>query len=277
MTTPQTLSIIGCGKIGRTLAYLWHLNETIVVQDILNKSLESGERAIGFIGAGKAVGSFKDLRRADIVLIATPDDQIAACGEELAKANCLSAHSVVFHCSGALPSSVLQAVQAHGAAIASIHPVRSFALPEKVVRDFPGTYCGVEGDRRALDQLSPLFSAIGARLVPIDREQKIHYHAAAVFASNYLVTLLDTAIQTYGKAGIPQPVALRMMAALVRETTENVLQVGPEKALTGPIARGDVGTVVRQYRAVNEWNPHYGGLYRNLGKLTARLARRRKQ
>src|SRR5690606_16891095 len=107
----------------------------------------------------------------------------------------------------------------------------------------------MEGDQRALDILSHLFSSIGAHCVPIERDAKVFYHAAAVFASNYLVTLLDTAIQTYARAGIPQDVAQKMMAALVRETAENVLRTSPEQALTGPIARGDMETVQRQYRA----------------------------
>mgnify|MGYP001964626333 FL=1 len=103
------------------------------------------------------------------------------------------------------------------------------------------------------------------------------YHAGAVFASNYLVTLLDTALQTYAQAGIPQDVALKMMAALVRETSENVLQSGPEQALTGPIARKDISTVIRQYRAVQAWDKRYGKLYKQMGKLTAQLAQRKRK
>lgn len=273
MTTLKTLNIIGCGKVGRTLARLWMQSQTVTIGDILNTSIESGERAAAFIGAGRAVKDYADLRPAEIFLIAAPDDQIAACCAALARSGHLAGSSI-FHCSGALPSSILQAASEAGATIASIHPIRSFALPGKVAQDFAGTYCGVEGDQRALDQLGTLFSAIGAHFVPIDREQKILYHAAAVFASNYLVTLLDTAVQTYGKAGIPQNVALKMMTRLVRETTENVLQMGPEQALTGPIARGDIVTVIGQYHAVKNWNKRYGSLYKQLGKLTVNLVQR---
>jgi predicted short-subunit dehydrogenase-like oxidoreductase (DUF2520 family) len=275
MTTPSTLTIIGCGKLGRTLARLWVSNQTVAINDILNTSAESSARAVTFIGAGRVANDYADLRPADIFLIAAPDDQIAACCAALARTDRLSASSIVFHCSGALPSSILHAANERGAAIASVHPIRSFAVPEKVVQEFAGTYCGVEGDRRAIDPLSALFSAIGAQFVPIDRDAKILYHAAAVFASNYLVTLLDTAMQAYGQAGIPPAIALKMMASLVRETTENVLQIGPEQALTGPIARDDVATVVKQYRSVRMWDKRYGALYKQLAKLTVRLARRR--
>ncbi|HWU97351.1 MAG TPA: Rossmann-like and DUF2520 domain-containing protein [Oxalicibacterium sp.] len=271
----RTLTIIGCGKVGQTLARLWHLNDTFAIGDVLNRSVESARSAVQFIGAGRVVAGFDDLRPADFVLIAPPDDQIAACSAALAASGCLTKNSIVFHCSGASPSSILEQAQHAGAAIASVHPIRSFAQPEKVVRAFAGTYCGVEGDQRAIDLLNPLFTAVGAHFVHIDRQKKTLYHAGAVFASNYMVTLLDTAVQTYVEAGMSRDDALKIMATLVRETAENVLQSGPEQALTGPVSRGDVGTVVRQYRAVRKWHRGYGNLYRQLGKLTRKLAHRR--
>ncbi|MBX9800875.1 MAG: DUF2520 domain-containing protein [Burkholderiaceae bacterium] len=277
MSKPQTLSIIGCGKVGQTLARLWVQHQTVQLLDILNTSIASGARAAAFAGAGRVANSYADLQAADICLIAAPDDQIAACCDALASSGRLSATSIVFHCSGALSSSILSSASACGAAVASIHPIRSFAVPEKVAADFVGTYCGMEGDQTAVDILAPIFAAIGAQTVPIQREKKVLYHAGAVFASNYLVTLLDTAVQTYAQAGIPQDVALKMIASLVRETSENVLQIGPEQALTGPIARGDIATVVKQYRAVNGWDKRYGKLYKHMGKLTAELARRKKK
>jgi predicted short-subunit dehydrogenase-like oxidoreductase (DUF2520 family) len=276
MKTPPTLAIIGAGKLARTLGRLWRDANAVTLQDILNRSQQSAQDAREFIGAGMAVAELRQLRRADVVLIATPDDEIAATCERLAMAVPL-AGSIVFHCSGALPSSVLQAAREQGAAIASVHPVRSFARPEEMLHGFAGTWCGVEGDREALHALQPLFTAIGAHFVEIDPQRKTLYHAAAVFASNYLVTLLDTAVQAYGQAGVPPEIALKMMAPLVRETTENVLQLGPERALTGPIARGDMRTVLKQYRAVQSWNKACGALYKKLGKLTAALVRRGRQ
>lgn len=276
MSAIPTLSIIGCGKLGRSLARMFVMHDSAMLADILNLNTESGARATAFIGAGRVARSYADLRPVDIFLIAAPDDQIESCCVSLAESGVLSASSVVFHCSGARQSSVLAPAQAQGASIASIHPIRSFAMPEKVIDDFAGTYCGVEGDQRALDVLTALFSSIGARFVPIRRDDKVLYHAAAVFASNYLVTLLDTAIQTYAKAGIPQDVALKMLSVLVRETISNVLQTGPELALTGPIARGDVDTVFRQYRAISAVNPAHGRLYKQLGIETMHLANRRK-
>lgn len=272
---PRTLNIIGCGKVGKTLARLWTEQSVFAVQDVLNRSPESARQAVLFIGAGRAAADYADLRAADICMIAALDDQIAECCEQLANAGKLAPHTIVFHCSGALPSSVLQAALKVGAPVASVHPVRSFAVPEQAAHDFAGTYCGAEGDPKALDVLNDAFASIGARMVPIHADCKIIYHSAAVFACNYLVTLFDVALQAYDKSGVPQDVALRMMEPLVRGTIDNVFRIGPAKALTGPIARGDMATAEKQANAVAGWNQDYGTLYRQFVALTSELASRR--
>jgi predicted short-subunit dehydrogenase-like oxidoreductase (DUF2520 family) len=272
-----TLNIVGCGKVGMTLGKLWSAAGVFAVAQIMNRSAASSAQATAFMGAGTTALSIEDLRPADAWLIGTPDDDIESSCNALDKAGLFAPGNLVFHCSGALPSAVLQAAAAAGAATGSTHPIRSFADPAQVAASFGGTYCGIEGDPSAMEKLSAAMSAVGGIAVPIDAAFKTVYHAAAVFASNYLVTLLDTAQQAYVKAGIPEDTALQLMMPLVRGTVENVFRLGPTDALTGPIARGDIGTAVRQYRAVNAWNEGYGALYKQFGKLTADIAARRRK
>lgn len=271
----KTLNIIGCGNVGRTLGRLWAANGTFVIQDVLNRSVQSGAEAVAFMQAGKAIAAYHELRAADVTLIAAPDGQIAGCADALAHAGIILSGSVVFHCSGALPSAVLRPAAEQGAMVASVHPIRSFADPTLASQAFAGTFCGIEGDEEAVRLLASCFSEIGARLVPVDADFKSVYHAAAVFASNYLVTLLDVALQAYKKSGIPADEALELMEPLVRGTVDNVFRLGTTDALTGPIARGDIATAVRQYQAVNAWDERHGALYKQLAKLTADIARRR--
>jgi predicted short-subunit dehydrogenase-like oxidoreductase (DUF2520 family) len=153
--------------------------------------------------------------------------------------------------------------------------VRSFADPAAVADDFDGTFCGVEGDAPALALLLPAFEAIGARIVRIDAAAKTVYHAASVFASNYLVTVLDAALRAYAAAGVPPDVARALAAPLAGETLANVLRLGPETALSGPIARGDSATVARQQAAVAAWDAPTGALYEALAAATRDLARRK--
>jgi predicted short-subunit dehydrogenase-like oxidoreductase (DUF2520 family) len=268
----KTLSIIGCGNVGKALGRAWTRNGAFAIRQVLNRTPDSARRAAAFIGSGQAAASYAELEPADIYLIGTGDDQIAACGDALVRAGLVSPASIVFHCSGALRSDVLRSARERGAQVAAVHPIRSFADPAQVAQDFAGTYCGIEGDRRALKVLSEGFAAIGAKLVPIDAEHKAIYHAAAVFASNYLVTLLDVAVRAYAKAGVPQDVALELLGPLVRNTADNALRLGPRAALTGPIARGDMRTAIAQQQAIAAWDADCGELYKQLGELTADLA-----
>lgn len=272
MTSTTRLTILGAGRVGKTLGRVLHLQGAATIADVLNGTLRSAQRAADFIGAGRPIATIGELRPATIFLLAVPDDQIPTSSAQLAASGLAGPGSVVFHCSGALGSDVLHAVAATGAAVASIHPIRSFADPEIVAASFSGTCCGVEGDAAAMTLLTPLLQTIGARLIPIRPDAKTLYHAAAVFASNYLVSVLAVAQQAYEAAGIPADVALELLTPLARETAENVFRLGPAAALTGPIARGDVATVARQLKAVQHWDSAYGTLYEQLAAATTRLA-----
>ena len=268
------LNLIGAGKVGRTLARLFAVQGKFTIGDVLTRSAASATAAVEFIGAGRVVDRIDAMRPADVWMLAVSDDQIgAACASLAARADLAGA--VVFHCSGAASSQALAAAQASGAATASVHPIRSFADPAQVAAAFEGTYCGVEGDARALALLVPAFEAIGARTVPIDAAAKTVYHAASVFASNYLVTVLDAALRAYQAAGIPEPVARALAAPLAGESMANVFRLGAGAALTGPIARGDLATVARQQAALDAWDGPSGDLYRALAAATTDLARRR--
>jgi len=268
------LNLVGAGKVGRTLGRLFASQGGLQIGDVLTRSGASAQAAVDFIGAGRAAHSIAAMRPAEVWLLAVSDDQIgAACASLAARADLAGA--VVFHCSGASSSQALAAAGAAGAATASVHPIRSFADPAQVAAAFDGTWCGVEGDAGALALLVPAFEAIGAQTVAIDAAAKTVYHAASVFASNYLVTVLDAALRAYQAAGIPEPVARALAAPLAGESMANVFRLGAEAALTGPIARGDVATVARQQAALDAWDDPTGQLYRALAAATTDLARRR--
>ena len=138
----KTLNIIGCGRVGRTLGRLWQEHSVFRISDVLNRSLQSAEDAVTFMGAGRAVPSIGQMTRADVYLIGTPDDRLGtACGD-LVDTGPLSKGSIVFHLSGATRSAVLHRVRECGALAASVHPVKSFADPEVSCRTFEGTHCG---------------------------------------------------------------------------------------------------------------------------------------
>ncbi|WIO73327.1 DUF2520 domain-containing protein [Porticoccaceae bacterium LTM1] len=272
MKPKLSLNLIGCGKLGRTLAKLWLDNGGVEIGGIVTRHMESAQQAIGFVGSGTYAQSIQELPKADIWLIATPDSEIANAAQQLADAAVVTKGNVVFHCSGALPSSILAPLGNAGAKIASAHPIHSFADPQRSLGTFKGTFCAVEGDQSAQDILIPLFEKVGARTFSLSSENKPLYHAATAVASNYLVTLLHTAASMLEKAGMQRKQALEMLEPIVLQTASNTCQKDSVDALTGPIARGDVGTIEQHLKAIASQSPEFDSLYRLLGEHTLPLA-----
>lgn len=268
-----TLNVIGCGRVGRTLARLWSQSGVFEIGDVFDHTLAKSQAAVAFIGGGHAVGGIVEMRRSGVWMLTPPDDQIVLCCVALAQRSQLATDNIVFHCSGALPSSDLAATRACGAAVASVHPLKSFADPAAAVQTFSGTWCAAEGDAAALAVLRPAFERIGASVRDIDAGAKMIYHAASVFASNYLTALLEAGARCHEEAGYSREDALRMMEPLARETLDNVFRLGTAQALTGPIARGDDAVVARQVAALAQWQPRIADIYKQLGAVAVELAR----
>lgn len=268
----STLNIIGAGRVGRACGRLWVEAEIFEIQDVLTRSRESAADAVKFIGAGHPAGDLAHMRVADVWMIATRDDAIVPSVRALATSGKLAADGIVFHVSGATPSSELAPAKERGALIASVHPIKTFTDAELAVRTFAGTFCAAEGDVEALKVLRPAFERIGAKVIDVTPGTKAIYHAGGVFACNYLASLIESALRCHEKAGIPRLVSLKALEPMVRETVDAIFVYEPAQALTGPISRADVATVQRQLQMLEGWDPEVGGLYRRLGLVAVDLA-----
>jgi predicted short-subunit dehydrogenase-like oxidoreductase (DUF2520 family) len=244
------LNIVGGGRVGRVLGRLWRDAGLLEVAAVCNRSRASSARSVAFIGAGRALAELSLLEPADLVMVSVPDDAVAAVAEGLARAGPELRGSVVFHVSGVLGIEPLAATAERGARTASMHPLASFAEPERMIRTFAGTPCGLTGDDAARNVLRRLVTAIGGRAFDVDGEAKALYHAAAVVASNHLVATMALALRLFEAAGVGSGAARDIAGHLARQTLDNVVALGPENALTGPVARGDVDTVRRHLDAL---------------------------
>lgn len=268
----RTLNVIGSGRVGRACGRLWSKAKVFEIQDVLTRSRESAAEGVKFIGAGHPVGSLREMRPADVWMIATRDDAIVPSAKILADSGKIVPDDIVFHVSGAAPSSDLQPVREQGALTASVHPIKTFTDAEQAVRTFTGTFCAAEGTEGAMAVLRPAFEKVGAKVFDIEAGLKPVYHAGGVFACNYLVALVEAALRAHKKAGIPRKASLRALEPMVRETVDAIFTKGPEKALTGPISRGDASAVRRQLAEVGSWDAQMGELYRGLGLIAMALA-----
>jgi predicted short-subunit dehydrogenase-like oxidoreductase (DUF2520 family) len=210
---------------------------------------------------------------ADVVLIATPDDAIASIATSLAGAGVLSRGRAVVHVSGATSLDALAAGRTAGATVLSVHPLQTFPTVEAALERMPGVPIAVTatdeegatlGERLAVD--------VGGRPFRLADEAKPLYHAAAVFASNYLVAVTALGQAVGRAAGLEDPVAL--MAALQRTTLENVISLGPATALTGPAVRGDAGTIAGHLEALSGSVPSAVDAYVALARTAIDLGER---
>lgn len=268
----KTLNVIGCGRVGQTLAALLHQQAQVQVQDLHSRSFPSAEQAAQFVGTGTPVATLAQMRPADVWLLSVPDAQVAVAAQALAQAQGVQlAGALVFHNSGFLSAAALQPLQALGCHVASAHPVLNFASPDTGVRQFAGTPCGLEGDVPALAWLHATLTAIGGRCFEIASADKPLYHAAAVFSSNFTTVLQGIAQDAWRSAGVPAEFMRPLTEALLKSTVDNVLAMGPAQALTGPAARGDSAVVQAQGQVVQAWHPQAGEVYQILSALAAQL------
>ncbi|MEU1973046.1 Rossmann-like and DUF2520 domain-containing protein [Microbacterium sp. NPDC019599] len=236
-----TVSVVGAGRLGRVMA----------------RAL----RAAGFAVSGPT-GRGEPVEPADVVLLCVPDDAIPAAAAELAGTGRLLGHT-----SGATPLAGLPVDF-------SLHPLQTFVGDEGPAA-FEGIGCAVAGrDAVATDAALTLATALGAHPFVVADAQRAAYHAAASIAANYLVTLEAAAERIAGAAGLSPADARELLAPLVRRTVENWAALGPEAALTGPIARGDDETVARQRAAVADAAPDILPLFDLLTEHTRVLAAR---
>ena len=267
-----TLNLVGAGRVGQTLARLWHLHGSFAVQDVLTTTLSSAQAATGCIGAGRAVDQLHALRPADVWMLAVPDAQVAAVARALADRHPDAPPAIAFHCSGALGADALAPLAARGWQVASAHCILSFASVPAALAQFPGTPCALEGDPGACAALRPALGAIGAQCFDVASADKLLYHAAAVFATNFLPVLQAIAEDLWQSTGVPTALIPALRASLLRNAVANITALGPQAALTGPAARGDTLAIARQAQAVRAWDPQSGAAYEALSALALRLA-----
>lgn len=244
------INIIGFGKLAQTLARLIVKNKLASIAGIYNRTKASAEKNISFIGNPQIVDSVEDLPHADITFITTADDSIVDMAIKYAENPHLQVGDVVLHCSGVLASSCLQILAEKGCKVCSVHPMHSFIDPEVSVQKYAGTYCAVEGDSTAVDVVKRLFTELGSKVFEVDRESKPLYHAAGVFASNYLLTLASQSLSCLDQAQVDDEDALNLVVGLMQSTLNNLAtKKSARDALTGPLRRGDNVTIQKHLHA----------------------------
>ena len=264
------MAIIGAGRVGRALGRrLRELGWKIGA--VITRSAASARRAVRFIGAGKPHGSItRRVLASHVILIATPDDEIAAVAQELARIAAEELRGkVVLHTSGALDARALDPVKACGAAAGSMHPLQSFS--GVAVPSLEGRMFAVEGDSQALRVARHIARSLGGSPVRIPTGKKVLYHAAATMAASNVLAVEEAASQLLISLGMRRKQATRALLTLTRQVLENLEQLGPRAAWTGPLSRGDYKVLETHLEVLRESPDEFAQAYEVLNRLTARV------
>jgi len=261
-----TIGFIGAGKTARALSLA--LNRAgYPVTTLASRTFASATQLAGQIKGCTASRNTQTVADScQLVFINTPDSAIPVV------ASGLQWHpgQAVIHCSGADSTSSLVSAEDQGAQTGVFHPLQTFAAGEAVTT-LQGITFALEAAEPLLATLKTLANALGGHWIVLRAEDKALYHASAVMACNYMVTLAASAANMWEKFGISPKEAITALLPLIKGTVANIEHIGLPDCLTGPIARGDVLTVHRHLEAIRTHIPNLEAVYRELGRQTMPL------
>jgi predicted short-subunit dehydrogenase-like oxidoreductase (DUF2520 family) len=275
--TPEAIAwpgvgIVGAGAVGTALGVAISRSGWPVVA-IVSRDATRRHRFCALVPGVRAfVEPAAILDVADLIIVAVPDDAIA----EVAAQVRLHSGQAIVHTSGAVDADSLAEAVIEGGSMGGFHPLVSFTSDvERSVAGIAGATIAIEGDDRLAKLLAALAEAIGGTTVRLPRGAKAAYHAAAVLASGGLVALLDAIVALGSTAGLDERGSLAVYGRLMEQTLANARGVGIAASLTGPITRGDVGTVAAHIAALEAEAPDVVELYLATVRRQIRIAEER--
>lgn len=270
------VSIIGTGRLGTTLAVALEA-KGYSIRSLVARRAQSARKAAALLKRKADTLGGRELnsaRLSNLVLISTPDDQIAKVATQLAMLN-YNPTPTVLHTSGALSSEVLSPLREKGWSTGSVHPLISISDAKDSVE---GAFWSVEGDARAVRIAKTLVRDLGGTSFSIRTADKPLYHAAAVMTSGNVTALFDVALEMLVDCGLTRKTARRILQPLLVSTVHNLETKDPAAALTGTFSRGDVETVKRHLASLKDHKLSDAlQLYALLGKRSLKLTKNHPQ
>ncbi len=267
----KKIGIIGAGVVGTAVGVVLK-QKGYEITGAYDVKSESTQQLVERIGCTPHTSPQGVSRSADVLFITTNDAAIRNVVDTLADRKAFFEGQVVVHMSGAQSSEVLDRAKMFGANILSVHPLQSFANVDGAIKNLPGSVFSIEGDRDAYDTAVCIVETLQGEYFFIDRKAKPLYHAGACVVSNYLVTLIDFGVKLLESTGIPRSAGVKALLPLIQGTVNNIENIGIPRALTGPISRGDLSTIVKHLECLEEMAPELMKLYSWLGFYTTQIA-----
>ena len=264
------VGVVGAGKVGAVLGAALHRagHEVVAVSAVSQASLDRAAELLPGVPV-RTVPEVVAESDAELVILAVPDDALADLARGLSTTGAWQAGQIIAHTSGRHGAAVLEPVRRHHSFPVAIHPAMTFTGTTMDLDRLHDCCFGVTADEQILPIASALVLDMGAEPVTIAEEDRVAYHCALAHGSNYLVTLTSQAMEILDAAGVEEPA--HVLRPLLYAALDNALRLR-DAALTGPVARGDVGTVSTHLDVLSERVPDVLATYRALATATAARA-----
>ena len=270
----KRIGFIGAGTLGSGLALALH-RTGYAVRAVSSRTRQSAEILAGTIAECNALDSPQEVSDAcDLVFITTPDSAI----DLVAASVRWRAGQEVVHCCGASGRELLKPAAEQGAETGAFHPFQTFAGiagPDHAVDRLKGVTFAISAGGDLADFLTALAKDLGGRAVTVKDDSRPLYHSAAILSCGYLVTLLQTALNTLEDSGFTGEEALDAVVSISRSTLDNVALLGPPASITGPLVRGDHETIRKHLEALQRSSPSVAALYGALTEIALPTALQR--
>lgn len=262
------VAVVGAGRLGTAVAVLLARAGHRIVA--VSGRAATAERVAAYLPGTPVLEPSEAAALGELVVVAAPDDAIGSTVAGLADAGAVGPGSWVVHVSGSAGLEVLRSARDVGARILAAHPLQTFPDVEGALARIPGCAMALTAEDDEGFALGERLAAdLGAAPFYLADDLRPLYHAAAVFASNHLVTTASVAERLFAGAGVPDP--LGATVALQRATLDNLARLGAGDALTGPAVRGDAGTIARNLDALAEHAPETVPAYVAMARLALDL------
>ncbi|MFT5141772.1 MAG: putative short-subunit dehydrogenase-like oxidoreductase (DUF2520 family) [Rhodothermales bacterium] len=271
---PPRFTLIGAGAVGSSVGL------SLLKQDwrpigVFGRTPTSARAAAlaAEIGADSELELDAACQASDLILIAIPDGHISGVAQELSETEVDWKDKTVIHTSGVQLAEALSSLKRLGASTAAAHPLQSFPGPARPDA-LKGCYVTVEGDESACRMARGFFEKAESRVVQVSTSDKVAIHLAASVTSNFAVTIASIAREILQTTSLGEQEIVSMLQPLLEGTVQNIRDRGPDRALTGPVVRGDTETVGLHVELLGERAPHLITSYVALVTETVRIARK---
>jgi predicted short-subunit dehydrogenase-like oxidoreductase (DUF2520 family) len=255
----ETIAIVGAGRVGISLGVLLQRAGRKILAAAA-RTEPSRERATDWLGCPVFDDPVLAAKEAGTVLVAVPDDALEDVALRLADADAARPGAFVVHTAGSIGVTPLGSLSEKGARTLAVHPLQAIPDIETGIARIPGSWFGVTCDEDLRPWAEALVEDLGGRPLLVYEADRPAYHLAATMASNFLVTLARLVEKTADD--------VKPYLPLMEGTLANIRDLGVEAALTGPIARGDAGTIARHLETLREKKPEVEGFYRAISVAT---------